>query len=261
MAKDVTILAPDGAQQNTSRPLLTGVGLGPGDPDLVTLKGLKAIQHADLIFVPRSRDSSSSLALRIAEPHIDRSRQRVVELPLPMTRNADQLVEAWQGAADTIAATFASCATPQKGVYLLLGDPLLYGTFTYIWGELRARHPLIHVEVVPGVTSFSAAAAAAGVPLSATSDRVAIVPASYETDEEALRALIDRFDTIVLMKAGPVLPQLLQRLESLGLLGSTIYAERVGMPEERIVTDLRKLPAEPAPYLSLLIVRKTEKNL
>lgn len=237
-----------------SKTILIGVGLGPGDPELITLKGLRAIREADLIFVPRSRDGSMSLAQRIAEPHIDHNRQQVIDLPLPMTRNADELVPAWQGAADLISERFAQSGA-RSAVYLLLGDPLLYGTFIYIWQELLERHRHIAVEIVPGITSFAAAAASAQLTLATTSDRVAILPASYETDAAYLKQTLSDFDTVILMKAGPVLPQLLTALTELDLLDSAIYAERVGMPEERVVMDLRQMPVEPAPYLSLLIVR------
>lgn len=237
----------------STAPQLVAVGLGPGDPELVTLKGLRAIQAADVIFVPRSRDGDQSLALRIAEPWLDRGRQAVVELPLPMTRDADQLLPAWRDAADAITAALDDRL---RGVYLLLGDPLLYGTFLYLWRELATRTPLLEVRIIPGVTSFAAAAAAGGVPLGTTDDRVIILPASYETDAVQLRELLAEFETIVLMKAGPVLPQISAALEALGLLDHAFYAERVGMPEELLVRDLRELGAQRRPYLSLVIVRR-----
>jgi len=240
---------------------LTAIGLGPGDPELITLKGLRALQAADFIFVPQSKTGDQSHALRIARPHIDVTRQQVITLPLPMTRNSQELVAAWQAAAETIWQTFnhvksTSSSETVRAVYPMLGDPLLYGTFTYIWSELVERYPEVAVNVVPGITSFAATAAETGLPLSATSDRVAILPASYETDSTILKELLTNFETVILMKAGPVLPQLLGVLGELGLLGSTIYAERVGMPEERIVTDMQQLPREAAPYLSLLIVKR-----
>ncbi len=239
---------------------LTAVGLGPGDPELVTWKGVQAIRQAQLVFVPRSRDGERSLALRIAEPWLDRARQTIVELPLPMTRDPETLLLAWRAAADGLVQAFQardpSGQEAIQGVYLLLGDPLLYGTFTPIWRELGQRHPTIQVTVIPGVTSFAAAAAKARWPLATTSDRVAILPASYETDAAALARLLQDFDTVILMKAGPVLPRLLASLAELELLDQAFYAERVGMPEERLVMDLRSLPPEPAPYLSLLIVGK-----
>ncbi len=240
---------------------LTAVGVGPGDPELITMKGMRAIQSAHLIFVPRSINGEQSLALRIAEAWIDPQRQHIIELPLPMTRNADQLVPAWQAAADQIAHSLAGQSNGQQhpsGVYLLLGDPLLYGTFTYIWGELAERHPHIEVEIVPGVTSFAAGAAQAKFVLSTTSDRVAILPATYETDEVQLRRLVADFDTVILMKVGRVLPQILAVLEALNLLETTLYAERVGMPEEFIARgpELEPLRNQRRPYLSLLIVRQ-----
>jgi len=235
-------------------PKITAIGVGPGDPELITVKGTRAIAAADIVFVPRSRDGGSSIALQIAEPYIDRTRQSVIELSLPMTRNSNELIPAWQAAADQMAANLSD--EQPNGVYLLLGDPLLYGTFTYIWAELAERYPHIDIHFVPGITSFAAAAAHAQIPLGTTSDRVAILPGSYEDDPQTLRDLLTRFDTIILMKAGPVLPQLIAELRELDLLDHAVYAERVGMPNERVVTDLRTLPAEPAPYLSLLIVRK-----
>jgi precorrin-2/cobalt-factor-2 C20-methyltransferase len=242
----------------TLSPKLSAVGLGPGDPELVTIKGLRAIEAAQLIFVPRSQAGEQSLALRLAQPWLNLDNQQVIELPLPMTRHADQLIRAWQAAADCIAQALLGLKQPEaRGVYLLLGDPLLYGTFTYIWGELAARHPEIGIEIIPGVTSFAAAAAAAQFPLSLTSDRVAILPASYETDAAQLQRLLADYETIILLKVGPVLPQILQALAELGLVDSTLYAERVGMPEEYIARgpELHTLRHQQRPYLSLLIVR------
>ena len=210
---------------------LTAVGVGPGDPELLTVKAVRVLDHADVVFVPRSRDGEESLALRM-----------------------DALRAAWRTAADTIAATLGDGA----GAYILLGDPLLYGTFIYIAAALRERHPHIALRVVPGVPSFSAAAARAFFPLATTNNRVAILPASYETDAAALRRLLADFDTVILLKVGPVLPRIVAALREAGLLAHTIYAERVGMPEERIIHDITALPDAPAPYLSLLIVRRPE---
>lgn len=284
----------------TSSYKLTAVGLGPGDPELITVKGLRAIEAAQLIFVPRSQDGEQSLALRIAQPWLHLDRQQVIELPLPMTRNPGQLTLAWQEAADCMAQALNGISLPDihphvwadlasahvgdhkgsplpsvvsgkengiaeaeaRGVYLLLGDPLLYGTFTYIWAELTARHPHIAIEIIPGITSFAAAAAQAKFPLSMTSDRVVILPASYETDAARLRRLLTDYETIILMKVGTVLPQILGALEELNLLDSALYAERVGMPEEFLASgpELRALRHQRRPYLSLLMVRRGMKK-
>ncbi len=261
---------------------LTAVGLGPGDPELITLKGLRAIEAADYVFVPRSKlpsagneqtqvnDGQDSISLTIAQPWLS-SQQTVVELPLPMTRDANLLLPAWQAAAEVIATTLNSAQThptdppmTKQGVYLLLGDPLLYGTFIYIWQQLQLQAPDIRVEIIPGVTSFSAAAANTGTILSTTQDRLAILPASYEDfapetrAQSKLRQVLNDFETIILLKAGTVLPQLVPVLEALNLLEQSIYVEKLGLPGERLLkgTAIRPLSSQKQPYLSLIIVRK-----
>lgn len=238
---------------------LTAVGLGPGEPDLVTVKGLRAIEAADVIFAPRSRDSEESRALRIARLWIDESRQQVVPLTIPMQREASQPA-IYRAIAATIGVLLSERAalSPQgaaRGVYLLLGDPLLYGTFTTLWAELAAAYPLVDVAIVPGITSFAAAAAQVGLPLSAGDDRVAILPAPAAVDE--LRGLLCQFETLILMKVGRRLPQIVAILNELALLDGAVYVEHLGMPEERIVRDVGSLRDYQAPYLSLLIVRRT----
>lgn len=234
---------------------LTAIGLGPGDPELITLKGLRALQAAEVIFAPQSRDGDASIALRIAMPWIDQARQRVVTLPLPMTRDSGQLRPAWQAAAEVMVRELHG---RRRGVYLLLGDPLLYGTFIYLWRELRLRAPELIVNVIPGITSFAAAAATAGLPLAMADERLIVLPASYETDAATLQRLLSEFATVVLMKAGVAVPSILAALEQLDLLDHALYAERVGLEGEFITRDLRALDPQHRPYLSLIIVRRGE---
>lgn len=236
---------------------LTVVGLGPGDPELVTVKGKRAIEAADVIFAPRTRADEASRALSIAQPWFDPQCQQVVPLTLPMVRANERAADTYRAVADEIGAYLTQQqGEPVRGVYLLLGDPLLYGTFTYICGELHARYPALKVDFIPGITSFAATAARAGLPLSMHDEQVAIVPASYQTDAAALRPLFARFATVIIMKAGHVLPQVIAALDELSLLEHAIYAEYVGMPQERIVYEVGSLRASRGPYLSLLIVRQ-----
>jgi precorrin-2/cobalt-factor-2 C20-methyltransferase len=238
---------------------LTVVGLGPGDPELVTIKGQRAIQAADVIFAPRSRADEESRALRIAQPWID-PQQQVVPLTLPMVRDAAQAATTYRNVAEQIGHHLAQRGEDGRGVYLLLGDPLLYGTFTYIWGELAAHYPVLTVEIVPGITSFAATAAHVGLPLSMHDERVAIVPASNQIDAAALRPLLESFATVIVMKVGRVLSQVVVALDELGMLDRAIYAEHIGMPEERIVRKVDSLRDYQGPYLSLLIVRQQEEQ-
>lgn len=240
-------------------PLLTAVGLGPGDPDLITVKGLRAIETADVVFVPRSRDGGDSVAGQIAAKWLDR--QTVIAVTTPMTHDESALRQAWQSAAQTIhRALHPADGQARRGAYLILGDPLLYGTFPYILNELQQIDPDFQFDVIPGVPSFVAAAAQTRTLLSAASDRIVIVPASRRTDAAALRALLFNFETVILLKAGKVFPQLVSALIALHLIEYSAYFERVGMPDERIVTgnDILAMPRRTQPYLSLMIVRAPE---
>ena len=244
-------------EPETRNPILTAVGLGPGDPDLITVKGVRAIERADVIFVPRSRDGGGSVAQKIAAKWLS-DRQTVIPVTTPMTRDESVLRRAWQSAAQTIhRALHPADGQSRRGAYLILGDPLLYGTFPYILNELRKIDAGFRFDVIPGVPSFVAAAAKTHTLLSAADDRIAIVPASRRTDAAALRTLFLNFETVVLLKAGKVFPQLVSALAELHLIEHSAYFERVGMPEERIISgsDILAMPRRPQPYLSLMIVR------
>ncbi|PDW01021.1 precorrin-2 C(20)-methyltransferase [Candidatus Viridilinea mediisalina] len=237
---------------------LTVVGLGPGDPDLITMKGIRALQAAQIIFAPRSQAEGESRALRIAQPWLDPQRQQVVPLRVPMQRDAAQTLAAYGQLATTMGTALDSLAATQpdgcaQGAYLLLGDPLLYGTFTTLRSLLQERYPNLALEIIPGITAFAATAAHVGLPLSIGDERVAILPAPRDAAE--LRELTARFATLVLMKVGSQLPALLNMLTELDLLEHCVYAEHIGMPEERIVHDVASLHGYAAPYLSLLLVR------
>lgn len=233
---------------------LTVVGLGPGDPELITVKGKQAIEAADVIFAPRSQPDEASRALRIAQPWCS-PQQQVVLLTLPMVRDAERHAATYHATAREIAATFTHYGPAARGVYLLLGDPLLYGTFTYLGHALTEQLPTLTIEIIPGVTAFAATAARTGLPLSMHDEQVAIVPASTYLAAVPSGPPFAHFQTVIIMKVGRVLPHVIAALDALGLLDGAIYAEYIGMPEERIVRAVGSLRTYQGPYLSLLIVR------
>ncbi len=235
---------------------LTVVGLGPGDPELITVKGKQAIEAADVIFAPRSQPDEASRALQIAQPWCS-PQQQVVLLTLPMVRAAERQAATYRATARMIAATLAPYGHTARGVYLLLGDPLLYGTFTYLGHVLTEQLPTLTIEIIPGVTAFAAAAARTGLPLSMHDEQVAIVPASAYLAAVSSTPPFAHFHTVIIMKVGRVLPQVIALLNALGFLERAIYAEYIGMPEERIVRDVGSLATYQGPYLSLLIVRNS----
>ncbi len=230
---------------------LYAVGVGPGDPELLTRKAERILRGVPVICAPSTAAEAASYALAIVEPFLDRSRQEVLVQTFPMTRDEVELIPRWEAAAAEVAGRLRA---GQDVAFITIGDPLLYSTFLYLYRIFRERYPKIPIEIVPGITSIGAAAAAAGVPLGIAADRIAILPATYEA-EELRRTLID-FDTVVLMKVSRVFDRIHALLVDLGLERRAVFVRRVGSSDEEVVTDLASLVGKKLDYLSLLIVRK-----
>ena len=229
---------------------LYGVGVGPGDPELLTLKGLRVLQRVPIICVPQSETRQESYALNIVRGFLDLSKQEILRIRFP-TDDAEGAAEVWHAAAATIAGRL------QQGgdvAFITEGDPMLYSTFSYVLEGITLEYPEIAVEIIPGVSSVMAAAARAGVPLVAHGQRLAILPAVYGIDD--LREAIVHYNTIVLMKVNRTLLLALAHLERLGLAGKAIYVRRATTPREQVVRDLQQLSDDDLDYFSLLIIRR-----
>jgi precorrin-2/cobalt-factor-2 C20-methyltransferase len=234
----------------SSRPFagtLYGIGLGPGDPELITVKGLRLLREAAVVFLPVRSPGQESYAGVIAANYLDRARQEIVSLVFPSGRGERDEAR-WAANADLIASRLAG---GRLGVFLTEGDPLLYSTFVHVLLPLRERHPEVTVDVVPGVWSGSAAAAALGEPLVDGDERLAIIPAAYAGPE--LRAALGEYDTLVLLKAGTRLGSLRRLIGEVG--ARAVWVQRVGRPEQRVERDLSRLRTREADYFTLLIVR------
>jgi precorrin-2/cobalt-factor-2 C20-methyltransferase len=227
------------------------LGVGPGDPELLTRKAERILREASVICAPSANPTDSSYALSIVEEFIDRSRQEIIVQTFPMKKEQKELEPFWENAADEAAELVRQ---GRDVAFITIGDPFLYSTFLYIYRLLLDRYPDVQVEVVPGITSINAAAIAAGVPLAAASERVAIIPAIFE-GEDLRRVLLD-FDTIVLMKVNRVFHKVYALLQELGLEKKGVFIRRVGSAEEEVVFDLETLLGKKLDYLSLLIVKK-----
>jgi precorrin-2/cobalt-factor-2 C20-methyltransferase len=235
-----------------NKPLLTVVGLGPGDPELMTVKGARALREADLVFLPKAEGGAESLAGRVVREWLDPDRQRVVELPFPLARPGGPVNTAWNAHAATVESALL-CAGPEaRGVYPLLGDPMLFGSAVYLIAALRRRGSRINVTVIPGVTSYATAAAAALAPLAIGDESLVVV--SGKSAAEQLPVLLQRFETVVVLKLGRWLPNVAEAVHSAG--ASVVYAERLGMPGELLTRNLDSGSAT-TPYFSLLIVRRS----
>ncbi len=224
--------------------VLYGVGLGPGAADLITLRAARLIEGSQVIAYP-ALAGGESFARSIAAGLIPvGAREIVIDLPMSTERAPAQA--AYDRGAAEIADVLAS---GEDVVALCEGDPLFYGSFMYLLARLRDR---FRVEIVPGVTSVTACAAAAGMPLAARNEVVTVLPGPLPDD--ALRARLDAAETLVIMKVGRHLGRVRALLAAEGLLERAVYVERATLGAERVM-PLAEAPGE-APYFSMILIAK-----
>ena len=232
---------------------LYGIGVGPGDPELLTLKALKALQQAPVICVPQAANRRNSYALSIVKEYV-KPEQEILRAPFP-TDDADGAAQVWLEAAGLVAERLKQ---GQDVAFITEGDPMLFSTFSYVLAGIQELCPEAPVKIIPGVSSVMAAAASSGVPLATHGQRLAILPAAYGLDD--LAEATSNFDTVVLMKVSPNMVDTLANLEKLGLAGQTTYVRRVTTDREKVIKDITKLTDEDLDYFSLLIVKGQVKE-
>lgn len=223
---------------------LYGVGLGPGATDLLTLRAARLIESATVIAYP-TLAGGDSFARSIAADLIP-SNAREIIMDVPMSTERAPAQAAYDNGAVEIAAALDA---GEDVICLCEGDPLFYGSFMYIHARLKERYT---VEIVPGVTSVTACAARAALPLAARNERLTILPGPLP--EDALTDEISRADSVVIMKVGRHLAKIRRVLETLGLQNQAVYIERASLPEE-VCLPLAQAP-EKAPYFSMILLTK-----
>jgi len=250
-----------------TRGTLYGIGVGPGDPEWITVKAARVLAACRHVCVPMSQSqnrdrrgpadraestsSPDSVALKIARPYL-RADAVVHELPFPMTSDEQVLRQAWGQAARDVHAILKQ---GEDCCFLTLGDALLYSTYIYLLRELKVLDPQAPVVTVPGITAFSAAAAITQFPIGQGKQLVTIVPAS--DDMTQFTAALDRGGTVVLMKIGRRLQSVLAELQSRGLADHAVFVSHAGMADQNVVTNLQQLQGadDEAGYLSIVIVQ------
>jgi precorrin-2/cobalt-factor-2 C20-methyltransferase len=233
---------------------LYGVGVGPGAPDLLTLRALRILESADVLALPRSSDYGASVAWSIVSSLLkDRTGQERLKLTFPMSKEPDIVRPRVHAAVEAIGERLHA---GRSVAFLTEGDPSVFSTFGYVREEALRRWPTLQVEVVPGVTSITSVAMVGGVPLADGHERVAIIPATYGVGD--LVELLERFDTVVLMKLGGELPVILEALERTGLTDQAFFVSKATMPEQRIERDVRKLREEQGGCFAMMIVKRRD---
>ena len=227
-----------------------GVGVGPGDPELLTVRAQRLLEKVDVVCYTQLDDGAPSFALDVVRQLLSGSAEM-----LPIIIPADDSPvshDTWHEAAYRIGAKLRE---GQDVAFITEGDPMLYSEFPNLIEHVQAEGiDGLSVEVVPGVPSVMAAAASSGVPLVSQGQRLAILPEVYGIDD--LREAITNYDTIVLMEIDRNLMDALANLESLGLAGKAIYVRQASTASERVIDDISKLTDEDYDYFSLLIIKR-----
>ncbi|MCB9946417.1 MAG: precorrin-2 C(20)-methyltransferase [Rhodospirillaceae bacterium] len=222
-----------------------GIGVGPGDPELITLKGLRLLQSAPVIAYPAPQ-TGDSLARAIVAGHLPGG-QREIAIRMPMVAERFPAQDIYDRAAVEIGAELRA----QRDVAILCeGDPFFYGSFMYLFGRLAEAHK---VEVVPGVSSLTACAAALGAPLVARNDILTVLPAPLPAEE--LRRRLDGADAVAIVKPGRHFAKVRQVLADAGLAGDARYIERATMDTQRIL-PLDAVDEDSVPYFSMILVHR-----
>jgi precorrin-2/cobalt-factor-2 C20-methyltransferase len=224
---------------------LYGIGVGPGDPELLTLKAHRILTRAPVVAYP-APDSGTSFARSIVAGYI-RGDQIEIPIVIPMRGLRFPAREIYDRAASELAAHLDS---GRDVAVLCEGDPFFFGSFMYLFERLAARY---ETEVVPGVSSLMAGAAALGRPLAARNDTLCVIPAPLP--DERIEALLAVSDAAAIIKVGRHLERIRDLLARHSLISSAGYLERIGLGNERILPLGRMTEAE-APYFSLILVYK-----
>lgn len=224
---------------------LYGVGIGPGDPELITLKAARLIEQSPVVCYIQNL-SGESLARRIAAPHLDKG-QRELPIAFKMSKDRRQINQAYDQAANIIAETLTN---GEDVTMLCEGDPLFFGSFNYVLERLGSQ---FNVEVVPGINSVQAVAAVTQAPLIMLDQTLAVVSAR-NNDNQILQAL-SQHDSVAILKAGPQRERLLKLIRQSGRWQQGCYVTRATQHEEQQYRSLDQVPSEPGDYFGMIIVR------
>ncbi len=231
-----------------------GVGLGPGDPGLVTLRAAEVLRSVDLIFSVASRQSDRSVSGRILDalPGVVAGR---VELEFTMSKDFGERLRRIEEHAEKI---LVGLRTGSDVAFVTIGDPMTYSTCGYLLRALRRMEPALRFEIIPGVNSWSALAAATASPLVEDREVLQILPTAVAPDDETIGALQTLKGTTVLLKCYRTRDELIRKLR--GCRRRVTYGANLGLEDAFISEDPAAIADRPEEYLSMLMVRRTGKR-
>ena len=231
---------------------LYGIGVGPGDPELVPLKSVRILKDVDIVFTAASSKNDYSIALEIARPHLGKD-IRTIRLSFPMTADIEREKHAWRKNAEAVI----ECLNQGKdAAFITIGDPLTYSTYAYLVKEVKSLSPDIVINTIPGITSYQAAAALTNTPL-AEGDESLLILSGFK-EKGRLKDLIGKADNIILLKAYRNMQEICSAIEEMDLANKTTGVIRCGLDGEEIVTDIKKMTNKKPHYFTVLMIKNNK---
>lgn len=228
-----------------------GIGVGPGDPELMTVKAARILAETEVVIAPKTEKKDGSVALDIAKRYIN-PKAEIIYQTFIMKKGFADYPDGWQENARQIMSYL------QKGktvAFLTLGDPMLYSTYIYVYRLLKEQGT--NIATVPGINSFAAIAANAGRPLVEGDDILTIIPAT--APEEKIAGALANADNAVLMKVYHNFSAVVDMLKKADMDKDAVMISRCGMSDEEIIDDIFSRRQEPVNYLSTILARKNRE--
>lgn len=231
--------------------ILYGLGVGPGDPELITVKAFRILKESPVIAYPRKMRGAKSYALTITEAYVNTTEKHMLGLTFPMTKDKEALEKQW---TKTVADVWGFLQEGKDVAFVTEGDPMIYSTFIHMMRLMKAEHPEVEIRSVPGISSITASSSTLGIPLADGEDQIAIVPATNDYDK--MRKALEEHDCVVFIKVAKVIDLMLTVLRDLKLVDKASVITKVTSSEEMIWRNVESLAGRELEYLTLMVVRK-----
>jgi precorrin-2/cobalt-factor-2 C20-methyltransferase len=229
---------------------LYGLGVGPGDPELITVKAFRKLKESPVIAYPKKQKGSKSYAQKIIDVYFSANEKDMLGLVFPMTKDPAILEKKW---TETVERVWEKLEEGKDVAFVTEGDPMLYSTFIHMMRLMQERHPEVPIQVIPGISSINGAASRLGIPLADGDEHVAIVPA--REDYETMKKVLVENDCVIFIKVAKVIDFMVGLLKELDLLEKASVVTKVTSDEE-IIWKASELEGADLQYLTLMVVRK-----
>ncbi|MBE6084154.1 MAG: precorrin-2 C(20)-methyltransferase [Selenomonas ruminantium] len=226
-----------------------GIGVGPGDPELLTVKAIKAIEQVDVLIAPKTEKKDGSVALTVAKPYLKKDVEIVYQV-FPMVKGfAENSTDAWESNKQEILELLRS---GKNVAFLTIGDPMFYSTYIYVFRLLENEG--VEIQTIPGIPAFAAIGSQLGYPIVEGDDVLSIIPAtaSPEKVEKAMQAA----DNVVLMKVYKNFEEVADMLDKNEMAEQAVLVSRAGLDDEKIIYDVLAHKKDKLNYLSTILTRK-----